>query len=86
MRASNVDPLARVGAVGLGQGAECLPGDRYRGPVTEVFGLGAGQSVEVGRGVEGAARGIDRRAERFVGQIRCTGLISHPALIAMGRV
>ena len=46
--ARDVDQAARVGAVGLGQRPERLPGQRDRRPVAEVFGLGPGQRVEVG--------------------------------------
>ena len=44
----DVDPVACVGAVGLGQRPEGLARQRDRRPVAEVLGLGAGQLVQVG--------------------------------------
>ena len=50
--ARDIDPLARVGALGLGQCAQGLAGQRDRGTVTEVVGLRPGQRIEVGGGGE----------------------------------
>ena len=77
--ARDVDPLARVGAVGLGQRPQRLAGQRDRRAVAEVLGLGAGQRVEVAGQVEGVAGRADGFGQRFVGQV--DGLISHPAII-----
>ena len=64
--ARDVDPLACVGAVGLGQRPERLAGQRDRRPVAEVLGLGAGQLVQIGGQVEGMPGRADGFGQRFV--------------------
>ena len=63
--ARDVDPLARVGAVGLGQRAQRLAGQRDRRAVAEVLGLGARESVQVGGQVEGMPGRADGFGQRF---------------------
>ena len=75
----DVDPPARVGAVGLRQRPQRLARQRDRRAVAEVLGLGARQRVEVGGQVEGVPGRADRLGQRFFGQVY--GLISHPAII-----
>ena len=82
--ARDVDPLARVGTVGLGQRAERLAGQRDRRTVAEVLGLGAGQRVEVAGQIERMPGRADDLGQRFLRQIY--GLISHPAIIGDGPI
>ena len=64
--ARDVDPLARVRAVGLGQRTQRLAGQRDRRAVAEMLGLGAGQRVQVGGQVEGMPGRADGFGQRFV--------------------
>ena len=63
--ARDVDPLARVGAVGLGQRTQRLTGQRNRRAVAEVLGLGARQFVQIGGQVEGMLGRADGFGQRF---------------------
>ena len=63
--AGDVDALAGVGPVFLGQRAQRLTSQRDGRLVTEVLGLGAGQGVEVSGLVEGETGGVDRRGQCF---------------------
>ena len=65
--AGHVDPLAGIGAVSLGQRAQRLAGQGDRRTVTEVFGLGARQRVEVGGQVERMPGRADPFGQRFFG-------------------
>ena len=51
--ADDVDPLARVGSIGLRQRSQRLPCQRERRAVAQVLGLGARQGVEVAGQIEG---------------------------------
>ena len=66
LAARDVDPLACVGAVGLGQSGQRLAGQRDRRAVAEVLGLGAGQFVQVGGQVERMPGRADGFGQRFV--------------------
>ncbi len=82
--ACDVDPFARIGAVGLRQRAQRLTGQRDRRPVAEMLGLGASQPVQIDRRTERMPSGADRFGQRFFRQVQ--GLISHPAIIGDGLI
>ena len=65
LRARRVHPLARVGPRRAGQRPELAPGQQHRRAVAEVRGLGHGERVEVGRGVERLAGRGHRVVERL---------------------
>ena len=65
--AGDIDPLAGVGPVLAGQRAHRLPGQRQRRAITEMFGLGPGQSVQIRGGGEcgtGRGDGVGQRGLR----------------------
>ena len=69
-----------VGPVFLGQGAQCLTGQRDGRLVPEVLGLGARQGIEVSGLFEGETGGVDRRGQCCFRQFFT--LLSHPEIIA----
>ena len=75
--AGDVDQLAGLGAVLLGQAGQRLAGQRQRRAVTEVLGLGAGQGVQVGGQLEGVPGRADGLGQRFLRQV--DGLVTHAA-------
>ena len=63
--ARDVDQLARIRAVGLGQRTQRLAGQRDRRAVAEVLGLRARQFVQIGGQVEGMPGRADGFGQRF---------------------
>ena len=85
-RSGFVDSTARIGPVGLGQRAKNLTRQRDRRPVPEVFGLRAGQRIEIAGLLEGLTGSVDRGGQRLPRQSRGVRLINHPAIIATAQV
>ena len=77
-RACHVDTLAGLRALRLGQRPQCLARQRQRRLVTEVFGLGAGQCVEIGGQAEGMVGRADSLRQRLLRQVwDQLGLVTH---------
>ena len=78
LAARDVDALAGVGAVVLGQCGERLAGQRQRRAVAEVLCLGPGEIVEAAGQVERAPGRTDRFGQRLLGDARqCRAHRSH---------